>query len=198
MMKATMNDNLTYQEDFLDEMINGEILLTSLRSTINHNRVCWKIFRAFGNQLEGKECEAFGAGMDVYLSEKDRVIPDVMIICSKDIIRDNGIYGTPDLVVEVLSPGTEKRDRGIKKNLYEICGVKEYWLANPEIKSVEVYLLIDQKFYLDEVYRIFPDYIRLSETEKEQYKTNVKVSLYDDFYRECQKSCVFGSPCFPG
>ena len=79
-------------------------------------------------------------------------------------------------------PGTEKRDRGIKKNLYEICGVKEYWLANPEIKSVEVYLLIDQKFYLDEVYRIFPDYIRLSETEKEQYKTNVKVSLYDDFY----------------
>ena len=182
MMKATMNDNLTYLEDFLDEMINGEILLTSLRSTINHNRVCWNIFRAFGNQLEGKECEAFGAGMDVYLSEKDRVIPDVMIICSKDIIRDNGIYGTPDLVVEVLSPGTEKRDRGIKKNLYEICGVKEYWLANPEIKSVEVYLLIDQKFYLDEVYRIFPDYIRLSETEKEQYKTNVKVSLYDDFY----------------
>ena len=84
--------------------------------------------------------------MDVYLSEKDRVIPDVMIICSKDIIRDNGIYGTPDLVVEVLSPGTEKRDRGIKKNLYEICGVKEYWLANPEIKSVEVYLLIDQNF----------------------------------------------------
>ena len=43
MMKATMNDNLTYQEDFLDEMINGEILLTSLRSTINHNRVCWNI-----------------------------------------------------------------------------------------------------------------------------------------------------------
>ena len=55
-------------------------------------------------------------------------------------------------------------------------------VANPEIKSVEVDLLIDQKFYLDEVYRIFPDYIRLSETEKEQYKTNVKVSLYDDFY----------------
>ena len=175
MMKATMNDNLTYQEDFLDEMINGEILLTSLRSTINHNRVCWNIFRAFGNQLEGKECEAFGAGMDVYLSEKDRVIPDVMIICSKDIIRDNGIYGTPDLVVEVLSPGTEKRDRGIKKNLYEICGVKEYWLANPEIKSVE-------KMFVDGIYGSFAGVIRLSETEKEQYKTNVKVSLYDDFY----------------
>ena len=110
------------------------------------------------------------------------MIPDVMIICNKDIIRENGVYGAPDLVVEVLSPGTEKRDRGIKKNLYEKCGVKEYWLVNPETKSVEVYLLIDQIFCLDEVYRIFPDYIKLSEEEREQYKTNVKVSLYDDFY----------------
>ena len=177
-----MNDNLAYQEDILDEMMNGQIFLMSPRPTVNHNRVCGNIFRAFGNRLEGKGCEAFGDGRDVYLSEKDRVIPDVMIICNKDIIRENGVYGAPDLVVEVLSPGTEKRDRGIKKNLYEKCGVKEYWLVNPETKSVEVYLLIDQIFCLDEVYRIFPDYIKLSEEEREQYKTNVKVSLYDDFY----------------
>lgn len=110
-----MNDDLTYQEDFFDEMINGEILLTPLRSTINHNRVCWNIFRAVGNRLEGKECEAFGVGTDVYLSEKDRVIPDVMIICSKDILRENGIYGTPDLVVEILSPGTEKEIEVLRK-----------------------------------------------------------------------------------
>lgn len=177
-----MNDNLAYQEDILDEMMNGQIFLMSPRPTVNHNRVCGNIFRAFGNRLEGKGCEAFGDGTDVYLSEKDRVIPDVMIICNKDIIRENGVYGAPDLVVEVLSPGTEKRDRGIKKNLYEKCGVKEYWLVNPETKSVEVYLLIDQIFCLDEVYRIFPDYIKLSEEERERYKTNVKVSLYDDFY----------------
>lgn len=177
-----MNDNLAYQEDILDEMVNGQIFLMSPRPTVNHNRVCGNIFRAFGNSLEGKGCEAFGDGTDVYLSEKDRVIPDVMIICNKDIIRENGVYGAPDLVVEVLSPGTEKRDRGIKKNLYEKCGVKEYWLVNPETKSVEVYLLIDQIFCLDEVYRIFPDYIKLSEEERERYKTNVKVSLYDDFY----------------
>lgn len=181
-MEAVMNDNLAYQEDILDEMVNGQIFLMSPRPTVNHNRVCGNIFRAFGNRLEGKGCEAFGDGTDVYLSEKDRVIPDVMIICNKDIIRENGVYGAPDLVVEVLSPGTEKRDRGIKKNLYEKCGVKEYWLVNPETKSVEVYLLIDQIFCLDEVYRIFPDYIKLSEEERERYKTNVKVSLYDDFY----------------
>lgn len=72
-------------------------------------------FRAVGNRLEGKECEAFGVGTDVYLSEKDRVIPDVMIICSKDILRENGIYGTPDLVVEILSPGTEKEIEVLRK-----------------------------------------------------------------------------------
>lgn len=176
-----MSENL-YQEYFLDEMINGQILFVPPHPTVNHNRVCGNIFRAFGNRLEGKGCEAFGGRTDVYLSEKDRVIPDVMIICNENIIKEMGIYGVPDLVVEVLSPGTEKRDRGIKKNLYEKYGVKEYWLVNPETKSVEVYLLADQKLNLDEVYRIFPDYIRLSGAERERYKTNVKVSLYDDLY----------------
>ena len=114
-METAVNDDLTYQEDFFDEMINGEILLTPLRSTINHNRVCWNISRAVGNRLEGKECEAIGVGTAVYLSEKERVIPDVMIICSKDILRENGIYGTPDLVVEILSPGTEKEIEVLRK-----------------------------------------------------------------------------------
>ena len=78
---------------------------------------------------------------DVHLSENDCVIPDVMIVCNSDIIKDNAIYGAPDLIVEVLSPGTEKRDRGYKKDLYERCGVREYWIVDPVSLTVEVYLL---------------------------------------------------------
>ena len=87
----------------------------------------------------------------------------------------------PDLIVEVLYPGTKKRDRGYKKDLYEKSGVREYWLVEPETQTVEVYLLKDKKFMLDDVYRIFPDYVELSADEQEHYKSEVPISLYDDF-----------------
>lgn len=177
-----MDDNLAYQEEIWTETLNGKVVLMSPRPTVNHNRIAFNIACIFANWLDGKPCEAFADGTDVYLSEKDRVIPDVMIVCRKDIIKRNGIYGAPDLVVEVLSPGTEKRDRGYKKDLYEKYGVLEYWIVEPETQTIEVYLLKDKKFYLDEVYRIFPDYIELSTDEQGRYKNEVRVSLYEDFY----------------
>lgn len=176
-----MSDNLAYQEDWRTETHNGEIVYMSPRPAIKHNRVAGNIYRAFGNHLEGKTCDAFADGTDVHLTEKDCVVPDVMIVCNHDIIKDNAIYGAPDLIVEVLSPGTEKRDRGYKKNLYECCGVREYWIVDPVSLSVEVYLLENGKYELDEVYRIFPDYTEFYPNEKECYKNEVPVSLYDDF-----------------
>lgn len=177
-----MADNLAYQEELRNEMLNGKIVAMSPRPAVNHNRVIGNIFYAVMGYLRGKSCEPFADGTDVYLTEKDRVVPDVMIICKKEIIKRNGVHGAPDLVVEVLSPGTEKRDRGYKKDLYEKSGVREYWLVEPETKTVEVYLLKEKKFVLDEVYRIFPDYVELSADEQKHYKSNVRVSLYDDFY----------------
>ena len=179
-----MADNLAYQyyDEPRNETLNGKVVLMSPRPLVNHNRVIFNIARIFGNYLKGKPCEAFADGTDVFLTEKDRVIPDAMIICNKDIIKRKGIYGSPNLVVEVLSHGTEKRDRGYKKDLYERCGVGEYWLADPESKSVEVYLLENGKYRLDEVYKIFPDYVEFEPGEREEYKDEVKVSLYEDFF----------------
>ena len=176
-----MADNLAHQEEIRDEMLNGKVILMSPRPAVNHNRVIGNIFFAFMGYLRGKTCEPFADGTDVYLAEEDRVIPDVMIICKKEIIKRKGVFGVPDLIVEVLSPGTEKRDRGYKKDLYEKSGVREYWLVEPETQTVEVYLLKDKKFILDDVYRIFPDYVELSADEQEHYKSEVPVSLYDDF-----------------
>lgn len=176
-----MADNLAHQEEIRDEMLNGKVVLMSPRPAVNHNRVIGNIFYAFMGYLRGKTCEPFADGTDVYLTETDRVVPDVMIICKKEIIKRKGVFGVPDLIVEVLSPGTEKRDRGYKKDLYEKNGVREYWLVEPETQTVEVYLLKDKKFVLDDVYRIFPDYVELSADEQEHYKSEVPVSLYDDF-----------------
>ena len=170
-----MCDNLAYQEELRDEMLDGEIVMMSPRPAVNHNLAMGNIYRAFANLLEGKKCLPFADGTDVYLTPKDRVIPDVMIICRKEIIKRNGIHGVPDLIVEVLSHGTEKKDRGYKKDLYEKCGVKEYWLVDTENRVVEVYLLRDKKYVLDEVYKVFPEYIELSANEKARYKNEVQI-----------------------
>lgn len=173
-------DNLAYQEAARDELLNGEIVLTSPRPTVNHNRVSGNIYRLFANYLDGKACEAFADGTDVYLSENDRVIPDVMVVCDPDKVKRDGIHGAPDLIVEVLSPGTEKRDRGHKKDLYECSGVREYWVVEPETQTVEVYLLKDKKYVLDEVYRIYPDYVldKMPPEERAEQKASVRCSLF--------------------
>ena len=180
-----MADNLAYQydyeEEYHSEMLDGNIVLMAPRPATNHLRVLGNIFAAFSAYLRGKRCEAFPDGADVFLTEKDRVVPDVMIVCDKNKIQPDGIHGAPDLIVEVLSRRTEKRDRGYKRDLYERCGVREYWIVNTEMRSVEVYLLKNGKLILDDVYQIFPEYEKLQPEEKETYKDAVPVSLYDNF-----------------
>lgn len=151
-----MSDNLAYQEEQRMEVLDGKTILTSPRPTINHNIVSGNIYRAFATYLSGKTCMPFVDGVDVYLTAKDRVIPDGMIVCNREIIKRNGIHGAPNLIVEVLSPSTKKNDKGYKKNLYEKCGVQEYWIVDIDSKSVEVYLLNDGAFILDEVYQLPP------------------------------------------
>ena len=173
-----MNSSLAYQEEPREELLNGKIFMMSSPS-VNHNRIIAHIFNSFFNYLKGKTCESFCDGVDVYLTEQDRVIPDIMIICQKDIIKKNGIYGTPDLIVEVLSPSTAKNDRGYKKELYESLGVKEYWIVDPVSQNIEVYLLTAGKYRLDEIYQLPEE--DMTEKEKNLCKTVVPISLFENF-----------------
>ena len=127
-----MNDNLAYELEFWDELIDGEIVLMSPRPATNHNQTAFNIAALFKTFLKGKTCRVFPDGMDLYLTEKDRFVPDVMVICDRSKIKNDGIHGAPDLVVEVLSPSSIKRDRIYKKRIYEQCGVREYWIRSEE------------------------------------------------------------------
>lgn len=175
-----MNSNLAYQEEPRTELLNGKIVMMSSPS-VNHNIISFNITRVFSNYLDGKPCMAFNDGVDVYLTDTDRVIPDAMIVCNKNIIKLDGIHGAPYLIAEVLSPSTAKNDRGYKKNLYEKSGVKEYWIIDPMSCSIEVYLLSDGKYILDEIYALYPDGIGVTDKEREETKKEIPVSLYDDF-----------------
>lgn len=78
---------------------------------------------------------------DVILSDWDVVQPDLLFISRErsSITQESGAFGAPDLVIEVLSKSTRKRDETIKPRLYEAMGVLEYWIADPDMRTVEVY-----------------------------------------------------------
>ena len=99
-----MGNNLAYQEESWDELIDGKLVAMSPRPSVNHHQVSLNIANIFSRYLKGKTCRPFGDGVDLYLTEKDRFIPDGMIVCDPRKIGRDGIYGAPDLVVEVLSP----------------------------------------------------------------------------------------------
>ena len=101
-----------------------------------------------------------------------------MIVCDPNKIKSRGVFGAPDLVVEVLSPSTAKNDRGYKKDVYAKYGVKEYWIAVPETKSIEQYLLTYGQLLLNEIYTIPPDYF--TEEECAEFVQEFRCSLYDD------------------
>mgnify|MGYP001081588169 CR=1 FL=1 len=178
-----MNSNLAYQDELRGELINGEVVAMSSSPTFNHNRVASRIYRAFENYLEGKRCTAIADGTDLYLTQEDRFIPDMMVVCDRDKIRRDGVHGAPDLVVEVLSPSTARNDRMHKKAVYEACGVREYWLVDPENRTIEQHFLRDGRLELNTVYTSYPEseLERMTEKERAEVETHFKCSLYDDF-----------------
>ncbi len=178
-----MNSNLAYQDELRGELINGEVVAMSSSPTFNHNRVASRIYRAFENYLEGKRCTAIADGTDLYLTQEDRLIPDMMVVCDRDKIRRDGVHGAPDLVVEVLSPSTARNDRMHKKAVYEASGVREYWLVDPENRTIEQHFLRDGRLELNTVYTSYPEseLERMTEKERAEVETHFKCSLYDDF-----------------
>jgi Uma2 family endonuclease len=88
------------------------------------------------------------APCDVYLNRKNAYEPDLIFLANESLhkIKDNGLYGAPDLVIEVLSPATWHYDKGDKKDEYERSGVKEYWLVDPKDKTTEGFQLVNEEY----------------------------------------------------
>ena len=184
-------DNLAYIDDrnikIKTELIDGKIFMMSPRPRVEHATVCTNIASEFRSYLKGKTCRAFCDGVDVFLDENNRFVPDTMIVCNPDIIKHDGIHGAPDLVVEVLSKTTAKNDRSKKKYTYAKYGVKEYWIVDVWSKSVEVYYNQDSWFILDNIYYYLTDEeiaenhaLANDDKNKLTIYTDIKVSVCDN------------------
>lgn len=123
------------------ELLGGE-LVESPSPNSRHQRVVAGIFVALRALAEAGAGEAFVAPLDVVLDEATVVQPDVFFVSARRrrIVREV-CEGAPDLVVEVTSPSTQAVDRGAKLTAYQQAGVKHYWVADPEARTLEEYVL---------------------------------------------------------
>ena len=152
------------------EIIGGEKIM-SPAPTSTHGALVVEMILIFGFYINSKKIKAqvFGDNVDVHFSAVERYKPDVSVVCNLDIIDWKGaIKGAPDLIVEVFSNATKKRDMGIKKDTYEKYGVREYWLVDPKEKSIVVYHLINNKYEF------------AGEFATNGINTKIKVSIFDD------------------
>ncbi len=171
-----------YQDELIiTEIIDGKEVAMSPRPSIWHSHIIGNIHRIFSSYLRGKRCRAF-IEPELILDERNHFVPDVAIVCDKSKLKSLAIEGAPDLVVEVLSPATMMRDRGIKKDAYERAGVREYWIVDGVSKTIEVYCLSEGRFQLNHIYLVFPpeEWERMTGEERAAARLSVKVSLYDD------------------
>ena len=176
-----INERLLYQSY---EVIGGEKFM-SPAANLTHSDIIGRLYLFIGNYLMEKKCGyIYPDDVDVHFSDGTIFKPDLCVVLKsneKILAGRKAIFGAPDMVVEVLSYSTRKRDLTIKKDIYEAQGVREYWIIDPWGKTVSVYLLRDGKYFLDDTYILLgeKDFEALDDEEKAEVKNEVPVSILE-------------------
>jgi len=138
------------------ELIRGAAYAMSAPSDY-HQSISGEIFRQIANYLAGKPCKVRSAPYDVRLfyeeapdveddgSDDTVVQPDISVICDREKRGPEGCRGAPDMVVEILSPSNTAIGMEEKFHLYKDAGVREYWLVNPNKKTLKTHFFADGK-----------------------------------------------------
>ncbi len=178
--RFTYRDYLTWSDEERWELINGVAYNMSPAPSRIHQMIMGELYRQIANYLLGKSCEAYVAPFDVRLPEVDEntaslaadeeiitvVQPDIVVVCDKDKLDDRGCNGAPDIVIEVLSPYTVKKDFVTKYHLYERHKVKQYWIFDHETKEVVIFKLKNDKY---------------GEPEEYNKDDKIRVDMFTDF-----------------
>ena len=146
--KYTYKDYLLIDDDKRYEVIRGGLIMVPAPFTI-HQRVSMNLVFIINKYVREKRLgEVLVAPTDVVLSEDTVVQPDILFISKErlDIIKEAAIMGSPDLIVEIISPSSASYDTVEKRDIYEEYGVKEYWLVFPQEKAIEV-LTLESNIY---------------------------------------------------
>ena len=148
-VKLTYDDFVLFPDDGKrHELIDGEHYVTP-SPNLKHQAVCGNLHGRIWSYLQQHPIgRVYVAPLDVVFSHFDVVEPDLLYVSEarRDVLTAQNVQGAPDLVVEVGSPSTRRRDEKLKHQLYERFDVTEYWVVDPDIDVVRVYRRVDQKY----------------------------------------------------
>lgn len=139
----TIEDILALPDGKRAELIDGELFMMASPTNVHQSILMW-ISNALFNHIQSKKgkCRVYAAPFAVFL-KKDRynyVEPDIMVICDRDKLDEQGCHGAPDWAIEIVSPSSVKMDYERKVKAYREAGVREYWIIDPYEEKVTVYL----------------------------------------------------------
>ena len=145
----TLEDYYALPDERRVELIDGVFYDMSAPASV-HQAIIGELHMAFAGFVRGRKgpCKVFLSPCDVQLDEDDRTMvqPDLLVICDRRKIRRRCCFGAPDLVIEVLSPSTRKKDIRIKTAKYANAGVREYWMIDPDNRQVMTIDLANDAF----------------------------------------------------
>ncbi len=147
--KLTYEDYLLFPDDGKrHELLDGDHFVTPSPST-KHQRVSRNLLVALTALVRSHGLgEVFDAPYDVILSEENIIQPDLLFVSTarRAIVTEANIQGAPDLIVEILSDSTRKKDELTKRKLYERFGVQEYWIVDPDLESLKIFRIEQNVF----------------------------------------------------
>jgi Uma2 family endonuclease len=148
-VKLTYDDFVHFPDDGKrHELIDGEHYVTPSPSR-RHQQIVRELLGHIWSYLKHHPTgEIFGAPFDVVFSDFDVVEPDLLFVSAErtKVLTEKNVQGAPDLVVEVGSPSTRRRDERTKLQLYERFGVQEYWVVDPDLDALKVYRLVEGRY----------------------------------------------------
>ena len=153
------------------EKIDGTIYNMSPSGGFMHSQINGNLYHEIRQQLKKSICVVSVENLDLYLSDDEYVIPDIMIICDRNQIKKDKYRGVPKFVAETLSPATSFKDKTIKKEKYAQLGIDEYWIISPKEHSIEVYYLEDKE------YKLVGSHILVEDEEDENYNANLLLPI---------------------
>ena len=155
----TYADYLTWHLEGMVELIRGKIVKMSPAPSDRHQVLSGNLYGSLFQFLKKKPCKVFHAPYDVRLTRSLNdtevitvVQPDICIICDSSKRDERGCNGAPDLIIEILSPATSRKDVKDKFELYEEAGVLEYWIVDPLENLLDVFVLKENKYQLVKKY----------------------------------------------
>ncbi|MBR0482391.1 MAG: Uma2 family endonuclease [Firmicutes bacterium] len=151
--ELTAEDLMTLPEDFRYELIDG-VLFNLAVPVIDHQTIVEEIYLQFreGIRKNNGKCIVRELPTAIYYDKKNQLIPDLFVLCDKKKLGRKYLMGSPDLIVEVLSPSTKQKDLTVKLAKYSEKGVRECWFADPKKERVIVYTFSDPEDNIINIY----------------------------------------------